>query len=298
MKKILTVTIGIPAYQSEKNIGQLLDALLKQRQKEIIVENILVYTDACTDRTIEEVKKFKNPVIKLFIGRANKGYAGSLQYLIEKNRSRVFVGLNDDIKIVSDSVIENLVKPFLLSSSLGMTCGDIVALTPKTFVAKCIYASYSVFQYMKHSYRDGNNAFTVDGKIFAIEKSFSKKIKLNKIPTGNTDIFIYFLIRKHGLGYQFVKNSWVLFRLPETLADFKNQEERAKASYSLMKKYFGAMVDEEWGIPKKEYCIAIARSFIRFPLHSLSFKFFKLTLSLSHNSDFRSWRLAETTKQL
>jgi glycosyltransferase involved in cell wall biosynthesis len=61
MKNLRTeISIGIPAYQAEGNIGRLLRSLSVQKERNILVEEILVYADACTDNTVSEVKKVRN----------------------------------------------------------------------------------------------------------------------------------------------------------------------------------------------------------------------------------------------
>ena len=57
--KKLTVTIGIPAYNEEKNIGRLLRALLRQKTNGLSIKKIIVISDASTDKTSQIVRGFK-----------------------------------------------------------------------------------------------------------------------------------------------------------------------------------------------------------------------------------------------
>ncbi len=297
MKK-LTVTIGIPAYQSEKNIGQLLHSLLKQKESSIKIERIIIYIDACTDKTAEEVKNIKNSKIKLFIGAINQGYAFSLQFLINKNKSDIFVELNDDILINSSHTIENLLKPLIKDSEIGLVGGNIIALQPRTFIGKCIYTSYLAFQPIRLNYRNGVSRFTVDGKILAIRKNLANKLSLNKNDTGNTDIFIYFACLKKGYKYAFAKEAQVLYRLPETFADFRNQEQRTRRSFEVLRRQFGEIVEKEWIVPKRLYLLSVFKVFFKYPFHSLIFKIMNHFYLLPKNKSFKTWKLATTTKEL
>jgi hypothetical protein len=47
-----TVTIGIPVYQFEGNIKQLLLSLVKQQERRIQIKEIITYYDGCTDLKI------------------------------------------------------------------------------------------------------------------------------------------------------------------------------------------------------------------------------------------------------
>lgn len=296
--KRTTVTIGIPAFQSEKNIGQLLKSLLKQKENHIKIEKILIYTDACTDETADRVKSIKNPKVKLFIGLINQGYAKSLQFLIDRNKSDVFVGLNDDIRINSSFTIENLVKPLIHDPRIGLVGGNITALQPKTFIGKCIYTSYLVFQSLRLNYRGGVSRFTVDGKILAIRKGLANKLSLDKNDTGNTDIFIYFACFKKGFKYAFAKEAQVFYRLPETFADFRNQEQRTRRSFEVLRQQFGGIVEKEWAVPKRLYVFDLLKVFLKYPLKAVIFKIGNSFYLLPKKKSFRTWKLAKTTKEL
>jgi len=55
MKKLITVSIGIPAYNEEANIGKLLSSLIKQKEAGFIIKEIIVVSDQSTDKTDEIV---------------------------------------------------------------------------------------------------------------------------------------------------------------------------------------------------------------------------------------------------
>src|SRR5258708_5447755 len=152
MKKLLKqkvkVTIAIPAYKSQNNIVQLLNSLLTQNEEHIQIEKILVYDDFSQDNTTKFalfVQSMFPRKIKIYSGKENHGYAYALHHLILKNKSEIIVLLNDDIRIDSDNMIENLVYQMRKDPSIGLTCGNIVALPPKTFIGRCIYTSYLAF---------------------------------------------------------------------------------------------------------------------------------------------------------
>jgi glycosyltransferase involved in cell wall biosynthesis len=54
----LTVTIGIPAYNEEKSISNLLDSIIEQTQKDYVLEKVIVACDGCTDKTSEVVSEY------------------------------------------------------------------------------------------------------------------------------------------------------------------------------------------------------------------------------------------------
>src|SRR3989338_5892127 len=95
--QLLTVTIGIPAYNEAGNIGQLLKALLKQKQAGWVLEKIMVVSDASEDKTDIIVKQFKDKRIRLLRNLQRIGQAESQNRIIDECDSDVLVLMNADV---------------------------------------------------------------------------------------------------------------------------------------------------------------------------------------------------------
>src|SRR5690349_19774683 len=97
MKK-LTLTIGIPAYNEEKNIAALLRNILDQEiPNNIIAKNIIVISDGSTDNTIINAKQVKNKIVKIIDVNKRQGIAESQNKLIKMCNTDILVILNADI---------------------------------------------------------------------------------------------------------------------------------------------------------------------------------------------------------
>lgn len=296
MKRI-SVTIGIPAYQSQDNIVQLLRSLLNQIQKGVNIEKIIVYADGCTDKTVPNAKSVKSKKIQIINSGKNQGFAYALQSLIKRNKSQIFVGLNDDIRLDSKLVISELAKKFS-NKNTGLVGGNIKALKPTTFIGRCIYASYLVFEQLRYSIKKGNTDLTCDGKIFAISNDFAKTLNLAKTKVGNVDIFLYYENLRQKRRYAFAKKAEVKFRLPETIEDFKSQEIRSQISRKTIQERFGSLFTENHKFSKFIYFSSVSRVFIKYPLETIIFKILiNSRLSSSKKNHFK-WKLALTTKKL
>jgi glycosyltransferase involved in cell wall biosynthesis len=295
--KRMTITIGIPAFHSEENIAGLLTSLLRQKQENIKIEHIIVYSDGSKDKTVENAKSVKSKKIKVINSKKNKGFAYAFNYLLKVNKSDVFVELNDDIRIDSDSVIEEIVRPFK-NKKVGLVGGNIKALPPKTFIGQCIYTSYLVFLNLRLNYKKGKTDLTCDGKILALSKDFAESLKLESSKVGNVDIYLYYENLRQKRLYKFAKKAVVLFRLPESLKDFKNQEKRSVISRNLMQKSFGELFLAEHKISKLAYLKSALSVFFRYPLQSILFKLLVNRSSVSGKKSPIKWKLALTTKKL
>lgn len=296
MKKV-SVTIGIPAYQSQNNIKQLLESLITQKQTDFRIEKIIVYADGCTDDTVINARSVKNRIIQIINSKKNKGYATALQSLISKNKSDIFVGLNDDIRLDSNSVISELVKKFS-NKKVGLVGGNIKALNPRTFIGRCIYSSYLVFEPIRYAIKKGKTDLTCDGKVFALSKDFAKTLNLKKTQVGNVDIYLYYENLRQNRLYSFAKKAEVKFRLPETIEDFRSQEIRSQMSRKAIQLKFGSLFNENHNLSKFVYLYSILKVFIKYPLETIIFKFLiNSRLSTSKKNHYK-WKLALTTKKL
>lgn len=302
MNKKMTVSIGIPAYQSEANITKLLMSLGTQKETFIKIEKISVYSDGSKDDTVKKcltVKKKFPEKIQIFDAKINKGYSYGLQYVIDKNESDFIVLLNDDIRIESNDLIEQLIKPMLKDRSVDLVGGNIIPLPPRNFIGKSVYASYLAFLPMRVNYRSGNNGLTFDGKIMGLRKRFADTLKLTDASTGNVDCFIYIqnLIQKRS--YSFAQEAKVFYRLAESIVDYRNQETRARLTYQILKQEFGNIVEEQWRLPKKIYYMSMLRVFLQYPIESLFFKLFMNSFfKMPKEKKFMKWDLAKSTKDL
>jgi len=70
-----TLTIGIPAYNEEANIGLLLNDITLQKNRNYILKEIIVVSDGSTDSTVKKVEQASIQSIKLIINKKRTGLA-------------------------------------------------------------------------------------------------------------------------------------------------------------------------------------------------------------------------------
>ena len=128
---MLKVSIGIPAYNEEANIGRLLEKLLAQEEKTIKISEIIVIASGCTDGTEEIVKEFakKDRRIKLLVKKEREGKTKADNLFISKAREEILVLACADILPKRDC-FENLVPPFA-NPEIGVTASRMIPLNDK-----------------------------------------------------------------------------------------------------------------------------------------------------------------------
>jgi poly-beta-1,6-N-acetyl-D-glucosamine synthase len=121
MKKA-KVSVGVFVYNEEKNIGYLLEALLKQKTKNIEIEEIIVVSSECKDNTDKIVRNFekKNKKIILLTQEKREGKASAINLFLKNAKNNIVVIESGDT-IPKEDCIENLCSPFLNNKKLGLT---------------------------------------------------------------------------------------------------------------------------------------------------------------------------------
>jgi len=186
------VTIGIPVYNQEKNIDNLLSYLYKSHFN--FDFDILVVTSGCTDNSVLVVKKW----IKQF---------HKIKHLNEKLRLGKFVAMNKILENAKEEIIifinaDTLPKKGALNSLLNpFSNPDVGAVTGRPIPTQ----SSGIIGYFQHLiwnlHHEVSFSFPkITGEICAIRKSLIRKIP-NKIV--NDDAYFAAVISKtHKIVYQ------------------------------------------------------------------------------------------------
>ncbi len=266
-----TVTLGIAAYNAESNIVQLLEALTTQHAEGFVIEKIIVHVDGDGDATSTKVKSFAQKNVCLIETLPRKGFANAFITLMHASTSDVTILFNDDILIDDPELIKKLVQPFSDFSNIGLVCGHPAPLPPISFVDKAITTSHFAWDTMRMQMRQGHNAFTVDGKIMAMSKSFMRSIEIPKdlADMGNVDAYIYLECQRAGFGFRYVRDAVVKYRNPINMKEHFAWGIRNNANQHRYKKRYGEFVAQKYSKPRFLYISSLGQQFLRNPLGAL-----------------------------
>jgi glycosyltransferase involved in cell wall biosynthesis len=122
----MKVSIAVPAYNEERNIGQLLDSLRAQRTQRADIVEIVVVASGCTDRTAEIVRERRarpGVPVQLIEEPVRRGKVSAINtYLVERHPEVEAVCLCSADLLVTRDVVEQLVGCLLENPDVGM-CG-------------------------------------------------------------------------------------------------------------------------------------------------------------------------------
>lgn len=268
-KLVKTVTVGICVYNEEKNIGNLLGKLIKQENRNFILDSIFVFDDGSTDKTESIVKEFANKFkeIKLISDgeRKSKNYRLNKFYKIAK--TDIIVSLDGDIVIESKNTIHEIISMFE-NDNIGLVNGNVVPLRPITFVEKIIVNYEKFWKKTTDQINNGNNIHNSVGCLVALSKKFYETLQLPKGIVAE-DHFLYIKAQELGFECRFSKKAIVFYRAPQTLRDYFAQFGRYFSSQEKIEKYFGKYAEKYYKIPKIYKLKAYLNSFLKSPLYIL-----------------------------
>lgn len=208
--------IGIMAYNEEANIGRLLEALLVQKTRLAVIDEIVVVASGCTDRTEEIVEGFcaRDSRVRLLRQAQREGKASAVNLLMRSIHSEVVVLESADTLPLPES-IEALVAP-LADPKVGMVGGR-----PRPTNSMDTFMGYAV-----------NLLWELHHRVSLINPKMGELIAyrnvFRQIPHESAvdEASIEPLIIGQGLRLVYAPEAVVLNRGPETMRDFIKQRRR------------------------------------------------------------------------
>ena len=271
-----TVTIGIPAYNEEKNIASLLNSILLQKGNNFKIDKIIVACDGCTDKTPEIVAIFskKFPSVKLINDQRRLGKNTRLNKFYADLTSDIFISFDADITIKDCNLVSKVVAAFN-DKKIGLVGGRVLHTSENTFVGKSLLAQEYFWSEVIRDIKKGNNIHSHTGPISAAKKEFIKKIRIPEdLPD---DHFLYFKALENNLNYKYAKDASVFIKIPATFNDYMKQSTRFLNSADNLKKYFGDWTKTYYQIPYSIKLRAYLKTFVKYPVH-LPFALILVTL--------------------
>lgn len=270
IKDNFTVSVAIPAYNEEKNIGHLLYALLKQRADNYFLKEIVVASDMSDDKTDEIVKEIKDDHIKFIRNNVRMGAAMTQNILMKACSGDVILMLNADVLPDSDFFIETMVQQFINNPKIGIISPNIEPLPSQTFFEKVINASVDLKNNAYRQWKDGNNLYGCHGRCRAFHKSIAKKIIW---PSSiNEDAYSYLFCLQEGYEFRLASNATIYFRSPATFSDHVKQSLRFIGSAHEMKKYFSpGLILREYALPRHLLLKSAFQSLLYHPILLLTY---------------------------
>lgn len=302
MKKIFTITFGIPAHNEEANIAGLLQSLLSQKGDSFILKKIIVACDGCTDNTAKEVIAVakNNPKVYLIDDGKRLGKIRRLEQFYSLNTNDIIMICDGDIGLRDPYTIENIVRNFY-KNDVGLVTGNRTPIAEKGLSSKLIYTWSRVWYEARIAYNDGHNIHNSCGCLMALKKEFAKKVKFPQGIVSDSQ-FIYFLCLNNKLKYRFAKDARAYYHKASTIKDYLKQMHRSAPEEDKIAQLYGNWVYKEYQMPVKIKMSALLKMIRREPVYTLLAALFNLWLNHYPQKKIYStssgiWETAKSTKK-
>lgn len=295
------ISIGIVAYNEEKNIKNVLRDILSQERISWKLCKIYLACDGCTDRTIEFAKSIRNPNMQIIVNSQREGKPVNEQKIFNKFEDEILVMFDGDVRLEGQQVIESLVQKLIRNPDVALVGGNARPFFPKTFFEKAVYTTFMVLDKSRLFIKNGNNIYGASGQCLAIRKSLIKQIHFPKTIVAEDD-FIYFTNLSNQGKFLYCKEAIVRYKLPQIISDYARQVLRADpaAAIANIKQYFGDIVFQEYKRPLIFYAVAVWESFTWNPVGSLYMISIRIIsrfiVPFTSNYYSLEWFTAKTTK--
>lgn len=299
--KKLTVTIGIPAYNEEANIKNLLEALLEQRHDSFKLKKIIVVSDGSNDETVFMAKSLNSEIVDVIDGKIRKGKVKRENEILKLVHSNILVLLDADIIPVNEMFLANLIRP-ILENKADLVSGKITPLPPHTLVEKVINLSSRMKTDFFEKVTQVNEIYLCYGRVRAFSQALHKKLRWPEDIASGEDSYSYLFCISNNFKFYYQPKAHVLYRSPNSLEDHIKQSVRFMQSKKSMKNYFEKnLVEKAYRINKSKFLKIIINDFISNPFlltSYLSIYVFSRLVSRIKSQNNQLWEISVSSKKL
>lgn len=215
------VSIVIPAYNEEKNIGECLKAIFSSDYPKNKIE-VIVVDDGSNDNTLKTIMKYKK--VKVFkqhhLGKVEALNLGAL------NSSHEFILTVDADTTLDRKCIKELLKPFL-DKNTGATTGNNNIKNNKTLISSFQNIEYHFSNLIRNSFSTVfNNGIWFSGSLACYRKTALKKVGYFKKDTLAEDQDIALEMKKAGYKTINVSTAFGYTIVPSKIKELFKQRSR------------------------------------------------------------------------
>src|SRR3990167_1926583 len=217
-RKSPTVSIGISAYNEEKNIRGLLESVLGQTEDGFELAEILVVSDGSTDQTADRIREVLDPRVKLVVSDTREGKTTQQNRIMSLVKGDIVVLFDADVIPENKMCLTYLVRPLIGDPTVGMVGAKVLPVAGKTWFENVINHSNQFKAELFEKTRNGDNIFSCHGRARAFSKAFAAEVKWPDI--FSEDAYSYLRCRSLGLRFVYAPDATVLFRSPDNFRDY------------------------------------------------------------------------------
>lgn len=224
--------MGIMAYNEERNIGRLLEAVVSQRTAVADLVEIVVVASGCTDGTEAVVRSWaaRDRRIRLVTQEKREGKASAINLFLSMTQQSVLLVCSADL-LPAPETIERVVVPFGDPDVAMTTCRPVPVNDPRSFMG---FAAHLLWE-LHHQI---NLVDFKAGELIAFRKIFVRIPRRTAVDEASVES----VIRGQGYEVRYVGAAVTYNKGPETVRDFLSQRRRIFAGHLALRDGVGYRV--------------------------------------------------------
>lgn len=228
LKPANEVTIGIPSFNEERNISNLLSVLERQAQSGKVRISEVIISDDSTDRTPQTVEEFRMKSclsIRLFHHNVRRGAAAAWNEIFANSNGSIIVLYDADTiphALCTDQLVSRIDSDTRLCASNSMPV-DVRGVGGR--------AGAFVASWLRSVRKAGLSKYTVMGRAVSMDCGLAKSIKIPE-NTIAIDLYLQCKVLQAGFNVAYDDNALLYFRPSTKVEDFASQVLRAIAGHS------------------------------------------------------------------
>ena len=266
-----TLAIGIPAHNEGKNIGSLLESILKQQQTFYVLESVIVVCDGFADNTVSVVKEFtqNHRYIKLLAFNKRLGKSVALNKIYALCKSDFLLTFDADVVLERSIEIELMIKEMLRDDKINLVGGRFILVKQKTLMGKLSYVSFVSFEDAFLKLNGGNNFFALVGAASLIRKRLYKSFTYPKATISDQNYLFAMALRIDQRGFRVAKDTRILMRPVSTFNDWRTLGARSVvADKENIAHFLGKGILQRYYMPRSLYFKSLLKWFFKTPFYT------------------------------
>lgn len=221
------VSVVIPCYNEEKEIGAAIESILNLNYPKEMIE-IIVVDDKSTDNSVNIIKAYvkKHSNVKLIVNKRNSGKAAEPTNIGIKAARYNYIALTDaDSSPDKDALIQMMGLLQEDKKTAAVTCA-VLAKKPKKFMQKLQEIEYLVIAFNRRMLDLIDAVYVTPGPFALYRKSALIEIGLFDTKNMTQDIEIVWRLRSHGYNAKMCLPARVYSETPSKFKSWWNQRVR------------------------------------------------------------------------
>lgn len=294
-KAVKTVSIGIPAFNEERNIKTIISSLLAQQENGFVLKEIVIASDGSSDETVTRARSISDQRIRIVEDAQRLGKSARINQLLSEMKSDIVFLVDADIKVDDNQLLAKVINDSDLSRT-GLVAVRAEPMPGRTFFEKCINHSVALQNDVRKKWNHGDNYLSFRGCFLAMTQSLAKELRLDETVVNN-DAYMYYYAKEKGYLPRYIDSLFVYYRSPATFSDHIKQSSRFQYSASELENRFSGAIRAQYRMPRRIILSTSAKHFAKNPALFTGYMGIYLRAKMAKTQNLKStWSIAVSTK--